>query len=165
MCSLVFFLQLHAPDLALAYCDRIYESVSYLPSGKPSSNIYLTLLQIYLNPKKSGKDFAKRIVALGSFESSDTTKMMESVLSSKVKGGRSKKIVAIEGAEDMRAGLSSSTDSGRSDVDAEDPMEEGNSTVMISEVLDLLSQRWERINGAQALKLLPRETKLQVNVF
>ncbi|KAF3594454.1 hypothetical protein DY000_02028008 [Brassica cretica] len=40
-------------------------------------------------------------------------------------------------------------------------MEEGNSTVMISEVLDLLSQRWERINGAQALKLLPRETKLQ----
>lgn len=89
--------------------------------------------------------------------------MMESVLSSKVKGGsRSKKIVAIEGAEDMmRAGLSSSTDSGRSDVDVEEPMEEGNSTVMISEVLDLLSQRWERINGAQALKLLPRETKLQ----
>ncbi|XP_013598746.1 PREDICTED: vam6/Vps39-like protein [Brassica oleracea var. oleracea] len=158
----IYVHKLHAPDLALAYCDRIYESVSFLPSGKPSSNIYLTLLQIYLNPKKSAKDFAKRIVALGSFESSDTTKMMESVLSSKVKGGRSKKIVAIEGAEDMlRAGLSSSTDSGRSDVDAEEPMEEGNSTVMISEVLDLLSQRWERINGAQALKLLPRETKLQ----
>ncbi|KAL0763858.1 hypothetical protein Bca101_080009 [Brassica carinata] len=158
----IYVHKLHAPDLALAYCDRIYESVSFLPSGKPSSNIYLTLLQIYLNPKKSAKDFAKRIVALGSFESSDTTKMMESVLSSKVKGGRSKKIVAIEGAEDMlRAGLSSSTDSGRSDVDAEEPLEEGNSTVMISEVLDLLSQRWERINGAQALKLLPRETKLQ----
>lgn len=91
--------------------------------------------------------------------------MMESVLSSKVKGGRSKKIVAIEGAEEMRAGVSSSTDSGRSDVDADEPMEEGNSTVMISEVLDLLSQRWERINGAQALKLLPRETKLQVNAL
>ncbi|KAH0894060.1 hypothetical protein HID58_056489 [Brassica napus] len=131
--------QLHAPDLALAYCDRIYESISYLPSGKPSSSIYLTLLQVYLNPKKSAKDFAKRIVALGSFESSDTTKMMESVLSSKVKGGRSKKIVAIEGAEEIRAGLSSSTD-----------------------ILDLLSQRWERINGAHALKILPRETKLQV---
>ncbi|KAJ4866689.1 Vacuolar sorting protein 39 [Raphanus sativus] len=160
----IYVHKLNAPDLALAYCDRIYESVSFLPSGKPASNIYLTLLQIYLNPKKSAKDFAKRIVALGSFESSDTTKMMESVLSSKVKGGsRSKKVVAIEGAEDMlRAGLSSSTDSGRSDVDAEvEPMEEGNSTVMISEVLDLLSQRWERINGAQALKLLPRETKLQ----
>ncbi|KAF3542810.1 hypothetical protein DY000_02009378, partial [Brassica cretica] len=126
-------LQLHAPDRALAYCDRIYESISYLPSGKPSSSIYLTLLQVYLNPKKSAKDFAKRIVALGSFESSDTTKMMESVLSSKVKGGRSKKIVAIEGAEEIRAGLSSSTDSGRSDVDAEEPLEEGNSSVMISE--------------------------------
>ncbi|CAH8274115.1 unnamed protein product [Arabidopsis lyrata] len=157
----IYVHKLHAPDLALAYCDRIYESVSYLPSGKPSSNIYLTVLQIYLNPKKSAKDFAKRIVALGSFESSETTKMMDSVLSSKAKGGRSKKIVAIEGAEDMRVGLSSSTDSGRSDVDAEEPLEEGDSTVMISEVLDLLSQRWERINGAQALKLLPRETKLQ----
>ncbi|CAN8328098.1 unnamed protein product [Cochlearia groenlandica] len=158
----IYVHKLHTPDLALAYCDRIYESVSYLPSGKPSSNIYLTLLQIYLNPKKSARDFAKRIVALGSFESSDTTKMMESVLSSKAKGGRSKKIVAIEeGVEDIRAGVSSSTDSGRSDADVEEPMEEGNSTVMISEVLDLLSQRWERINGAQALKLLPRETKLQ----
>ncbi|CAB80329.1 hypothetical protein [Arabidopsis thaliana] len=156
----IYVHKLHAPDLALAYCDRIYESVTYLPSGKPSSNIYLTVLQIYLNPKKSAKDFAKRIVALGSFESSDTTKMMDSVLSSKAKGGRSKKIVAIEGAEDMRVGLSSSTDSGRSDVDTEEPLEEGDSTVMISEVLDLLSQRWERINGAQALKLLPRETKL-----
>ncbi|KAG2291256.1 hypothetical protein Bca52824_037925 [Brassica carinata] len=157
----IYVHKLHAPDLALAYCDRIYESISYLPSGKPSSSIYLTLLQVYLNPKKSAKDFAKRIVALGSFESSDTTKMMESVLSSKVKGGRSKKIVAIEGAEEIRAGLSSSTDSGRSDVDAEEPLEEGNSSVMISEVLDLLSQRWERINGAHALKILPRETKLQ----
>ncbi|MBA0803084.1 hypothetical protein Gohar_013332, partial [Gossypium harknessii] len=28
-------------------------------------------------------------------------------------------------------------------------------------VLDLLSRRWDRINGAQALRLLPRETKLQ----
>ncbi|KAF3508113.1 hypothetical protein F2Q69_00008902 [Brassica cretica] len=93
----IYVHKLHAPDLALAYCDRIYESISYLPSGKPSSSIYLTLLQVYLNPKKSAKDFAKRIVALGSFESSDTTKMMESVLSSKVKGGLSKKIVAIEG--------------------------------------------------------------------
>ncbi|KAL0790871.1 hypothetical protein Bca101_007117 [Brassica carinata] len=129
----IYVHKLHAPDLALAYCDRIYESISYLPSGKPSSSIYLTLLQVYLNPKKSAKDFAKRIVALGSFESSDTTKMMESVLSSKVKGGRSKKIVAIEGAEEIRAGLSSSTDSGRSDVDAEEPLEEGNSSVMISE--------------------------------
>ncbi|CAG7898802.1 unnamed protein product [Brassica rapa] len=64
----IYVHKFYAPDLALAYCDRIHESISYLPSGKPSSNIYLTLLQIYLNPKKSAKDFAKRIVALGSFK-------------------------------------------------------------------------------------------------
>lgn len=57
----------------------------------------------------------------------------------------------------------SSTDSGRSDGDAEEFSEEGDSTIMIDQVLDLLSQRWDRINGAQALKLLPRETKLQVS--
>jgi len=32
---------------------------------------------------------------------------------------------------------------------------------MLNEALDLLSQKWDRINGAQALKLLPRVTKLQ----
>ncbi|CAN6817852.1 unnamed protein product [Brassica oleracea] len=51
--------QLHAPDLALTYCDRIYESISYLPSGKPSSSIYLTLLQVYLNSKKSSRIIRK----------------------------------------------------------------------------------------------------------
>ncbi|XP_010548331.1 PREDICTED: vam6/Vps39-like protein [Tarenaya hassleriana] len=155
----IYVHKLHAPDLALAYCDRIYESVAHLPSGKSSSNIYLTLLQIYLNPKRMTKDFAKRIMDLGSSQNS-TPARMGSVTSFKGKGGRSKKIAAIEGAEDMRVSLSS-TDSGKSDGDAEEPMEEGNSTVMISEVLDLLSRRWERINGAHALKLLPRETKLQ----
>lgn len=102
------------------------------------------------------------MVNIGSSRSLSIPKT-ESVSSLKVKGSRSKKIVAIEGAEEMRAGLSS-TDSGRSDVESEETLEEGSSTVMISEALDLLSQRWERINGAQALKLLPRETKLQVNI-
>uniref|UniRef100_A0A0V0HNJ0 Putative ovule protein n=1 Tax=Solanum chacoense TaxID=4108 RepID=A0A0V0HNJ0_SOLCH len=32
---------------------------------------------------------------------------------------------------------------------------------MLDQVLDLLSRRWDRIHGAQALKLLPRDTKLQ----
>ncbi|KAL2552906.1 Vacuolar sorting protein 39 [Forsythia ovata] len=32
---------------------------------------------------------------------------------------------------------------------------------MLDKVLDLLSKRWERINGAQALRLLPRDTKLK----
>ncbi|KAK7284072.1 hypothetical protein RJT34_18809 [Clitoria ternatea] len=31
------------------------------------------------------------------------------------------------------------------------------STIMLDRVLDLLSRRWDRINGAQALKLLSRE--------
>lgn len=80
----------------------------------------------------------------------------------KAKGGRAtKKIAAIEGAEDIRVSLSG-TDSSRSDGDADESGEEGGSTIMLDEVLDLLSKRWDRINGAQALKLLPKETKLQV---
>lgn len=64
----------------------------------------------------------------------------------------------------MRVNLSG-TDSSRSDGDADESSEEGGSTIMLDEVLDLLSQRWDRINGAQALKLLPRETKLQVSIL
>ncbi|KAH7566413.1 hypothetical protein JRO89_XS08G0155300 [Xanthoceras sorbifolium] len=120
--------KLHVPDLALAYCDRVYESVVHQPSAKSSGNIYLTLLQIYLNPRRTTKNFEKRITTLG--------------------------------AEDMRMSPSG-TDSSKSDGDAEEFSEEGGSTIMLDEVLDLLSQRWDRINGGQALKLLPRETKLQ----
>ena len=80
----------------------------------------------------------------------------------KVKGGRAaKKIVAIEGAENTKISLSK-TDSGRTDGDTDETCEEGSSPIMLDEALDLLSQRWDRINGAQALKLLPKETKLQV---
>lgn len=64
----------------------------------------------------------------------------------------------------MRVSLSG-TDSSRSDGDADESSEEGGSTIMLDEVLDLLSQRWDRINGAQALKLLPMETKLQVSIL
>lgn len=85
--------------------------------------------------------------------------------SSKVKGGRAaKKIAAIEGAEDMKISLSN-TDSGRSDGDTDETVEEGSSSIMLDEALDLLSQRWDRINGAQALRLLPKETKLQVPIL
>ena len=44
-------------------------------------------------------------------------------------------------------------------------VEEEGSNIMIDEVLDLLGQRWDRIHGAHALKLLPKETKLQVLYF
>lgn len=137
----------------------MYESIAHQPSGKSSGNIYLTLLQIYLNPRRTTKNFEKQITNLVSSQNTTILKA-GSVTAVKVKGGRTtKKIASIEGAEDMRMSPSS-TDSGRSDGDAEEFSED--STIMIDQVLDLLSQRWDRINGAQALKLLPRETKLQV---
>ncbi|OMO84416.1 hypothetical protein COLO4_22081 [Corchorus olitorius] len=150
--------KLHVPELALAYCDRVYESAVHQSPAKSSGNIYLTLLQIYLNPQKTTKNFEKRITNLVSSPNTSTPKV-GSTASVKGKGGR-KKIAAIEGAEDLRI-TSSNTDSGRSDGDAEEFSEEGGSTIMLDQVHDLLGRRWDRINGAQALKLLPRETKLQ----
>ncbi|XVF17891.1 hypothetical protein REPUB_Repub10bG0163900 [Reevesia pubescens] len=150
--------KLHVPELALAYCDRVYEYVVHQPPVKSSGNIYLTLLQIYLNPQKTTKNFEKRITNLVSSPNTSIQKV-GSAASIKTKGGR-KKIASIEGAEEMRISPSN-TDSGRSDGDAEESSEEGGSAIMHDQVLDLLSRRWDRINGAQALKLLPRETKLQ----
>lgn len=130
---------------------------------KSTSNIYLTLLQIYLNPRRTTKSFEKRITNLLLPQNTSIPKA-SSLASFKSRGGRgSKKIAAIEGAEDTKVSLSS-TDSSRSDGDADEFSEEGGTTIMLDEVLDLLSRRWDRINGAQALKLLPRETKLQVSV-
>ncbi|KAF3439338.1 hypothetical protein FNV43_RR17615 [Rhamnella rubrinervis] len=151
--------KLHVPELALSYCDRVYESMVQ-PSARSSGNIYLTLLQIYLNPQRTTKTFEKRITNLVSPQNISTPKV-GSASSVKSKGGRgAKKIAAIEGAEEIRVSPSS-TDSGRSDGDADESSEEGGSNIMLDEILDLLSRRWDRINGAQALKLLPRETKLQ----
>jgi Vam6/Vps39-like protein vacuolar protein sorting-associated protein 39 len=77
-------------------------------------------------------------------------------------GRTSKKVVEIEGADDIRFSPSG-TDSSRSDGDGDDVSDGG--PIMLNEALELLSQRWDRINGAQALRLLPRDTKLQVNHF
>lgn len=83
-------------------------------------------------------------------------------ISAKARGARGvRKIASIEGAEDFRISPSG-TDSSRSDGDAEEPNDEAVSSTMLDQVVDILSQRWDRINGAQALKLLPRETKLKV---
>ncbi|KAL4352879.1 hypothetical protein GQ457_06G039820 [Hibiscus cannabinus] len=150
--------KLHVPELALSYCDRVYESVVHQLPAKSSGNIYLTLLQIYLNPQKTTKNFEKRITNLVSAPSASIPKI-SSTASFKTKGGR-KKIASIEGAEDVRISPSN-TDSSRSDGDAEESNEEGVSSIMLDLVLDLLSRRWDRINGAQALRLLPRQTKLQ----
>nr|GEV81813.1 Vam6/Vps39-like protein [Tanacetum cinerariifolium] len=53
------------------------------------------------------------------------------------------------------------SDGGRSDYDTDDVIEEGSSAIMLDEVLDVLIQRWDRVHGAKALRLLPKETKLQ----
>ncbi|KAK7250872.1 hypothetical protein RIF29_33608 [Crotalaria pallida] len=150
--------KLHVPELALSYCDRVYES-THKPSGKSPSNIYLLLLQIYLNPRRTTKSFEKKITNLLSPQKLTISRgSSKSLLKTRSRG--SKKIAAIEVAEDTKTSLSS-IDSGRSDTDADEFTEEGGTSIMHDEVLDLLSRRWDRINGAQALKLLPRETKLQ----
>ncbi|KAK4714603.1 hypothetical protein R3W88_020510 [Solanum pinnatisectum] len=155
----IYVHKLHVPELALSYCDRVYESGLQQHSEKSYGNIYLTLLQIYLNPMKTTKNFEKKITNLVSSQSPGIPKV-GSGTPAKVKGGRFKKIAEIEGAEDTRFSPSG-TDSGRSDGDTEDAAEEGDSTIMLDQVLDLLSKRWDRIHGAQALKLLPKDTKLQ----
>ena len=146
--------------MALSYCDRIYESGPQ-HSGKSHGNIYLILLQIYLNPQRTTKNFEKRITSLTSNRSSAFHRVVHAAV--KNKGRLSKKIAQIEGAAETRISQSG-TDSGKSDYDTDDANdnEEGTSTIMLDKVLHLLGQRWDRINGAQALRLLPRETKLKV---
>ncbi|RWW18398.1 hypothetical protein GW17_00017623 [Ensete ventricosum] len=153
--------KLHLPELALVYCDRVYEAALHQPS-RSNANIYLTLLQIYLNPRRAIKELEQRTE--NSFAVVAQSTGVQKSGSIKVKGGRqSKKIAEIEGADDMRISLSS-TDSGRSDGDADEMTDEGDS-IMLNQALDLLSQRWDRINGAQALRILPRDIKLQVQLF
>ncbi|KAF7149633.1 hypothetical protein RHSIM_Rhsim02G0182400 [Rhododendron simsii] len=154
----IYVHKLHLPELALSYCDRVYESAS----AKSYSTIYLTLLQIYLNPRRTTKNFEKRIINVVSTPNSSVPKAgLWSSAKSKV-SRPARKIAEIEGAEDVRFSPGS-TDSGRSDGDADtdDLIEESGSSIMLDEVLDLLSRRWDRVNGAQALKLLPMDTKLQ----
>ncbi|XP_065016297.1 vacuolar sorting protein 39-like [Musa acuminata AAA Group] len=149
--------KLHLPELALVYCDRVYEAALHQPS-RSYANIYLTLLQIYLNPRRAIKELEQRTENSFAVVAQSTGVQKSGFI--KVKGGRqSKKIAEIEGADDMRISLSS-TDSGRSDGDADEMTDEGDS-IMLSQALDLLSQRWDRINGAQALRILPRDIKLQ----
>ncbi|TVU45380.1 hypothetical protein EJB05_04867 [Eragrostis curvula] len=145
--------KLQMPERAVAYCDRVYEEGGQQPS---KSNIYFNLLQIYLNPRKAQKEFEQKIIPVAS-QLPGNQKVSSAA---KVRMGRTgKKVVEIEGADDVRFSPSG-TDSGRSDGDGDDVSDGG--PIMLNEALELLSQRWDRINGAQALRLLPRDTKLQV---
>jgi Vam6/Vps39-like protein vacuolar protein sorting-associated protein 39 len=149
-------LQLHMPERAVAYCDRVYEEGAQQPS---KSNIYFNLLQIYLNPKKAEKEIEQKIIPMAS----QYPGIQRVNSTNKLRGGRmGRKVVEIEGAEDTRFSPSG-PDSGRSDGDGDDVSDGG--PIMLNEALELLSQRWDRINGAQALRLLPRDTKLQVNIL
>nr|XP_043618228.1 vacuolar sorting protein 39-like [Erigeron canadensis] len=157
----IYVHKLHLPARALSYCDRVYETGLNQQQGKARGNIYLTLLQTYLKPPKTTKSSEKRIKKLVSSPSSGNLRGGWS--SVKAKGrGLGKKIAEIEGAEDTRIKASSS-DGARSDfdIDSDDLKEEGGSTIMVDEVLDVLSQRWDRVPGAKALRLLPKEAKLQ----
>ncbi|XP_057434898.1 vacuolar sorting protein 39-like [Lotus japonicus] len=149
--------KLHVPELALSYCDRVYGS-THKPSVTSPSNIYLMLLQIYLNPRRTTKNYEKRITNLLSPRSTTLPRANSKILL-KTRSRGSKKIASIDVAEDIKASLSS-TDSSKSDADT-DEFPEGGTSIMLDEAIDLLSRRWDRINGAQALKLLPKETKLQ----
>lgn len=75
-----------------------------------------------------------------------------------------RKIAQIEGAEDVKQSLSSNEstpESGKSD--GEDLTERPDQTkeIMLDEALNLLSSRWDCIDAAQALRLLPSDTQLQ----
>uniref|UniRef100_A0A0D9YYS5 CNH domain-containing protein n=1 Tax=Oryza glumipatula TaxID=40148 RepID=A0A0D9YYS5_9ORYZ len=143
--------KLQMPERAVAYCDRVYEEGAQQPS---KSNIYFNLLQIYLNPRKTEKEFEQKIVPVAS-------QYPGIQKATKVRGARmGKKVVEIEGADDVRFSPSG-TDSGRSDGDGDGDDVSDGGPIMLNEALELLSQRWDRINGAQALRLLPRDTKLQ----
>ncbi|KAL2906545.1 Vacuolar sorting protein 39 [Bienertia sinuspersici] len=141
--------ELHVPELALSYCDRVYESQLHKSSGKSFSNVYLSLLQIYLNPRRTTRNIERGINRYVTAPNAEIKKVSSST-AIRSKGGRlNRKIAEIEGAEDMRLSPSN-TDSGKSDGDADDASDEGGSNIMLDEALDLLSCRWERINGAQA---------------
>ncbi|KAL3507904.1 hypothetical protein ACH5RR_033286 [Cinchona calisaya] len=123
----IYIQNLNVPELALSNCDRVYESGLHQQSGKPYG-ICLTLLQIYLNPRKTTRNFEKRISNLVVSQSPGILKIGPGPLA-KPKGRLSKKIAAIGGAEDSRMSPSS-TDSRRSDGDADDGNEEGASTII-----------------------------------
>lgn len=85
-CGMFLIFQLHLPGLALSYCDRVYEAGLNQQPGKTQGNIYLPLMQVYLNPRKKAKNVEKRITSLVSSPSSGNLKAGWSAVKSKGKG-------------------------------------------------------------------------------
>ncbi|KAI7746579.1 hypothetical protein M8C21_005733, partial [Ambrosia artemisiifolia] len=154
----IYIHKLQLPELALSYCDRLYESEV---NRKAQGNIYLSLLQVYLNPQRTTTKIEKRIKNLVSSPRSRDLKTGWSSIKGKGRG-LGKKIAEIEGVEDKRMKASSS-DGGKSDFDDDfvDDIVEDNSMSMPDEVLDVLRTRWDRIHGPKALRLMPKDTNLQ----
>lgn len=101
------FLQLHQPQLALAYCDHVYSSSSAgsrqnigtlaslalgpFPKDPTAANIYLTLLEVYLKPQAATKEFDRSIASLTPVK---TTLNQRATTTPRAKG--TKKIAQIE---------------------------------------------------------------------
>eukprot|EP00249_Psilotum_nudum_P022700 c28613_g1_i1 orf=68-3187(+) len=172
--------KLHEPELALKYCDRVFlASISGLKNrelagtvgkqtvDKGPANIYLSLLQLYLNPRSAIMEYDRSVRGLTSTRNAASQRVGSA---HKTKGHVARKIAQIEGAEGMKQSLSSNesaAESGKSE--GEDFVERANQNggvqsenAMLDEALNLLRNRWDRIDNAQALRLLPSDTRLQL---
>ncbi|KAJ7282158.1 hypothetical protein O6H91_Y358400 [Diphasiastrum complanatum] len=169
--------KLHEPELALEYCDRIYsintsgssnKSLTFSGRSTPQNpvdqavkDIYLILLEVYLKPQASIREFDRSIASLAVARSPANQKVGPA---HKVKGHVAKKIAQIEGADDRRQNFSSpdsAADSARSDNDEASDAGISVKDVMLKEALELLTRRWDCVDGARALQTLRPDTKLQ----
>jgi hypothetical protein len=167
--------KLHEPEFALAYCDRVYgptnpgmppntaslASLAFRPPPRDlaAANIYLTLLEVYLKPKAAIQEFDRSIASLAPIKN---TINQRTTTAPRTKGAR--KIAQIEdGAYYGGPSTNSSPENGPSESESE-PLEQqsvSDQGIMLEEALGLLSQRWDRLDGAQALRMLPSDTTLQ----
>ncbi|KAG6549551.1 hypothetical protein Mapa_008932 [Marchantia paleacea] len=168
--------KLHEADLALAYCDRVYTTAMIgRKASKPTSkamlppvdqgamNIYLTLLEVYLKPKAAVREYDRSLMSLAparTFTGARPSPQQQQ----RTRGAVSKKIAEIEGAEESKFNFSSAESAAESSrSDTEDLVEGPTSSeeLMLDDALRLLSRRWDRLDGAQALRMIPSDTKLQ----
>lgn len=175
--------KLRDSELALKYCDNVFlatktnsnssnaNGATKKPVEKGAINVYLTLLQVYLKPNAAVREYDRSVVSLdftNKFASQRTN------IAHRTKGHVARKVAQIEGADDSRHYVSgeSTAESGKSDGEdnlqynlnfgnEKEKSDQGGEKVMLDEALDLLSSRWDCIDGAQALTLLPGDTKLE----
>ncbi|CAM6117042.1 unnamed protein product [Calypogeia fissa] len=171
--------KLHQPELALAYCDRVYQSAVSgrkgttktslpalaAPGDQAGVNIYLTLLEVYLKQKMSVREYDRSIAGFSPAATIGSSKSFAALKPSpgqKGKGQVARKIAEIENAEDSKySSTDSAPDSSRSDTEE---LAGGTTSVegyLLDDALRLLSNRWDRFDGARALRMIPSDTKLE----